>query len=137
MPGKRYPQGGLATPFPTDDDDQAPAADPAPAGDDDDLGDQEQETPETRRAQRRPTTRPAAPARRSGGGSGGRGGRSWSPPSITAPPSVQDGAGFVLGALFWVWVALPFIKSGGKPAAVRDVLRAKFLNKAPDGSWLP
>ena len=44
-------------------------------------------------------------------------------------------AGFVLGLLVWGWVVMPFVRGG--PGAVRDVLRAKFLNKGPGGVWLP
>jgi hypothetical protein len=46
--------------------------------------------------------------------------------------AVRDGSWIVLGFLGWVWVALPFIKSG--PGGVRDVLAAKFLNRTPGGS---
>lgn len=49
--------------------------------------------------------------------------------------TVESGAGVLLGALVWGWVILPFIKGG--PTRVKDVLRAKFFNKAPDGTWLP
>jgi hypothetical protein len=60
---------------------------------------------------------------------------SSAPPRRSNPPAVLDeGAGFVLGLLVWGWVVLPFLKHG--PKGVKDVLRAKFLNKAPDGSWL-
>lgn len=48
---------------------------------------------------------------------------------------MDNGAAFVLGLLAWAWVGLPFLRGG--PAEVRNVLRAKFLNKAADGSWLP
>jgi hypothetical protein len=47
---------------------------------------------------------------------------------------VDSGAGFVLGLLLWTWVGLPFLQAG--PVGVKNMLRAKFLNKAPDGSWL-
>lgn len=50
-------------------------------------------------------------------------------------PRVDDAAGFVLALVFWTWVALPFLKSG--PTGVKNTLRAKFFNKAADGSWLP
>jgi hypothetical protein len=63
-------------------------------------------------------------------------------PKVLTPPSpsggvsmVDSGAGFVLGLLVWTWIGLPFLKGG--PKGVKDMLRAKFLNKAPDGSWLP
>lgn len=56
---------------------------------------------------------------------------------------VNTGAGFVLGILVWTWVVLPFLgvpKSvhGGKSGVeeVRNVLRAKFFNKGPDGNWI-
>ena len=49
--------------------------------------------------------------------------------------AVDNGAGFILALMFWGWVALPFLRSG--PAGVRNTLRAKFFNKAADGSWLP
>jgi hypothetical protein len=55
---------------------------------------------------------------------------------VGRPVSTLDsGAGFILGLLVWGWVALPFLTGG--PTGVRNVLRAKFFNKAPDGSWLP
>ena len=47
----------------------------------------------------------------------------------------SSGAGWLLGLLAWAWVGLPFVKGG--PTAVKNVWRAKFLNKAPDGSELP
>lgn len=47
----------------------------------------------------------------------------------------SDVAGFFLAALFWGWIALPFLRSG--PTGVRDMLRAKFLNKGPGGEALP
>jgi hypothetical protein len=43
--------------------------------------------------------------------------------------------GFVLGLLVWGWVVLPLIEGG--PTRVKDILRAKFVNKGPDGQWLP
>jgi len=46
-----------------------------------------------------------------------------------------EGAGFLLALFVWGWVIMPLIHAG--PTGVRDMLRAKFLNKAPDGSWLP
>jgi hypothetical protein len=48
---------------------------------------------------------------------------------------VDTGSGFILGLLVWGWVVMPFLKDG--PAGVRKVLMAKFLNKSPDGKWLP
>lgn len=61
------------------------------------------------------------------------GGRRWSPPRLGQ--GVNTGAGFVLGLLVWGWVVLPFLQ-GGTPR-VKQVLMAKFLNKTPDGKWLP
>lgn len=52
-----------------------------------------------------------------------------------AASAVDTGAGWVLGLLLWGWVGLPFLKGG--PAQVKKTLMAKFLNKAPDGSFLP
>lgn len=43
-------------------------------------------------------------------------------------------AGGVLGLFFWSWVMLPLIQHG--PTGVKDMLRAKFFNKGPDGKWL-
>ena len=43
--------------------------------------------------------------------------------------------GWLLGLLLWAWIGLPFVKGG--PTAVKNVWRAKFLNKAADGSELP
>jgi hypothetical protein len=55
---------------------------------------------------------------------------------MPSPGSRTEAAGgFVLGLLFWGWVALPYLK-GGLPE-VKKTLLAKFVNKAPDGSWLP
>lgn len=47
----------------------------------------------------------------------------------------DSGASFVLGLLVWGWLVLPFLR-GGMPE-VRKTIRAKFVNKAPDGTWLP
>lgn len=47
----------------------------------------------------------------------------------------SDAAGWVLGLILWAGVALPFIHGG--PSGVKAWWMAKFLNKAPDGSWLP
>lgn len=57
------------------------------------------------------------------------------PTTVSVPSTVSGGAGFILGVLFWSWIALPFLKNG--PSGVTNMLRAKFTNKAPDGSWLP
>lgn len=56
--------------------------------------------------------------------------------SPQVPSAVNTGAGFILGLMFWTWVALPFLNNGGI-TGVKNQLRAKFLNKAADGSWLP
>lgn len=56
-------------------------------------------------------------------------------PLLASGSAVDTGAGFVLGLLLWAWVALPFLRGG--QAEMRKVLRAKFFNRAPDGSWLP
>jgi hypothetical protein len=55
--------------------------------------------------------------------------------NVSIPGPVSSGAGFLLAVVFWGWIALPFLKNG--PTGVRNMLRAKFTNKAPDGSWLP
>lgn len=52
-----------------------------------------------------------------------------------SPVTGSDGAGYLLGLLLWAGVVLPFIQNG--PAGVKAWWMAKFLNKAPDGSWLP
>jgi hypothetical protein len=107
-----YRQGGLATPPPELDEDEAP----------DESGDDS------------PGDAPADEGEGKSPKSAGRsGGRSWSAP--TAPAAVNAGAGWVLGLLLWGWVVLPFVKGG--PAGVKAVFLAKFLNKAPDGSRLP
>lgn len=67
-------------------------------------------------------------ARRSAAGSS-------SSPAVLSSGPVQSAGGFILAVLFWTWVALPFLQKG--PTGVKDQLRAKFFNKAPDGSWLP
>lgn len=50
-------------------------------------------------------------------------------------PRGGDGGGLVLAFLAWGWVVLPYLQGGTE--RVRDVLRAKFLNKGPDGEALP
>ncbi|SRR6266508_1442152 len=49
--------------------------------------------------------------------------------------AVSGGAGVLLGLLFWGWVVMPFLKGG--TGEVRRVLMAKFVNRTPDGRWLP
>lgn len=64
-------------------------------------------------------------------------------PAASSPPRsyprvrviADEGAGVVLAFLAWVWVAQPLLRGG--PSAVRDVLRAKFVNKDAGGKWLP
>ena len=85
-----------------------------------------------------PSSPPARKGRESaspsaGGQESSATGLSW--PTLQPSAHVETGAGFVLGALFWAWVGLPFLKGG--PSQVRDVLRAKFCNRGPDGGWLP
>lgn len=45
------------------------------------------------------------------------------------------GPGVILTMLAWTWIGLPFLRGG--PTAVKNMLKAKFTNKAPDGSYLP
>lgn len=55
--------------------------------------------------------------------------------TVLAPPGRQDLSGFLLGLLVWGWVVLPFLRGG--TTGVKDVWRAKWLNKGPSGQWLP
>jgi len=64
--------------------------------------------------------------------SGSATGPGWRP---TLGDGAQSAAGFLLGLFVWGWLIMPLINGG--PTRVRDTLRAKFLNKGPDGSWLP
>lgn len=48
---------------------------------------------------------------------------------------IDDASGFVLGLLAWSWLILPMLNGG--PSAVRDILRAKFVNKDSNGDPLP
>ena len=48
---------------------------------------------------------------------------------------IDDASGFVLGLLAWSWVILPMLNNG--PSGVRDMLRAKFVNKDQNGNPLP
>lgn len=108
-------QGGLATPPPELDNDEPADDEPAgspPDGDEDQGDDAGDDSADDRPSA---STRPR---------SGGR-----------AVSVADDGAGWILGLLLWGWVVLPFVKGG--PTGVKNVLMAKFLNKAPDGSWLP
>lgn len=57
------------------------------------------------------------------------------PARPSSPAVVDDGAGWVLGLILWAGVVLPYLKHG--PTGVKAWWLAKFLNKAPDGSYLP
>jgi len=48
---------------------------------------------------------------------------------------VGDAGGAVLALVFWSWIVLPILQGG--PDRMKNVLRAKFLNKGPKGEWLP
>lgn len=43
----------------------------------------------------------------------------------------HEAAGFILGALVWSWVVLPYVHDG--VAGVKNTLRAKFVNEGADG----
>lgn len=47
----------------------------------------------------------------------------------------RDAGGFLLAALLWGWVILPYLAGG--TTTVKDTIRAKFINKGPKGDWLP
>jgi hypothetical protein len=101
-----------------------PAATPAPAT-------PASKTPATRApATKAPAPRPPSPAP-----------ASRTAPNGTAAPATSrlsagnEMAGFVLGLFLWGWVILPFLKDG--VSGVKAVMTAKFLNKTPDGKWLP
>lgn len=49
--------------------------------------------------------------------------------------ALETVSGAALALLGWAWVVLPFLRGG--PKEVGHVLRAKFVNQAPDGSDLP
>lgn len=68
-------------------------------------------------------------------GSGSGAGKIYQSAGTTAGSVASNGAGVILAFLVWGWVGLPFIQGG--LGGVKDVIRAKFLNKAHDGSWLP
>lgn len=53
--------------------------------------------------------------------------------------SVGDASGFMLGFLLWGWIVLPWVTAAdgvSGPDAVRNVWRAKWLNKGPGGDRL-
>lgn len=58
-----------------------------------------------------------------------------SPWRTNVSSTVDNGAGFLLAVLVWGWVVMPFLRGGKNEVA--NVLRAKFVNQAADGSWLP
>lgn len=69
-------------------------------------------------------------------------GRSGSRLPAPARRIAGDGAGFVLGLLAWGWIVLPYLNPGNKPElggvrGVKNVWRAKFLNRGPAGEELP
>lgn len=57
------------------------------------------------------------------------------PTTTRSPEVVSSAAGFVLALFVWGWVIMPFVQGG--PTQVKKTLMAKFLNKTPDGKWLP
>lgn len=81
-------------------------------------------------------TPPKAPPAGGTTGTGGTqaGSRSYRPPASVSQ-AADDASGVLLAFILWGWIVLPFLKNGA--GGVKDVLRAKFFNKAPDGSWLP
>lgn len=71
----------------------------------------------------------------SAGNTGGGTSPSRATPSVVSSDTGESVAGVILAAFFWGWVALPFLTGGVD--GVKNMLRAKFLNKAPDGTYLP
>lgn len=78
--------------------------------------------------------RQSAPSRRAQGGGTTR---------VVVPGTgitAEDGSGLLLGVFLWV-LTLAYLNPSGKGpgglTGVKNLLKAKFLNKAPDGSWLP
>jgi hypothetical protein len=111
----------MAAPFPSDSrPEPEPRTEPEPQAVPDDQGDQGEDQGDQGPAD----------------DTGGAGGRSpgWTR-SVLTPPAGGDAAGFILGLLVWGWVVLPFLRGGTD--GVRDVWRAKWLNKGADGSELP
>ena len=54
--------------------------------------------------------------------------------------AADDVAGALLAVVVWSWVVLPWLdppRGKSRIRAVQDVLRAKFINKGPDGEELP
>ncbi len=58
---------------------------------------------------------------------------------LGGPPRMEDGSGFILGVFLWA-LTLAYINPQGNHnsgvTGVRDWLRAKFLNKGPNGEFL-
>lgn len=106
----------LAVPFPGTSAEPAehhdePAAEPDDQADDVDEPDEPAAAPSSRR--------------RSGGGRSS---------SLLSPPGSGDLSGALFAVIAWSWIVLPLVQGG--PARVRDVWRAKWLNKGPDGKRL-
>lgn len=51
-----------------------------------------------------------------------------------SPPRSGDLSGALFAVIAWSWIVLPLVQGG--PGRVRDVWRAKWLNKGPDGKRL-
>lgn len=94
----------------------APAAKPAPPA-----------PPEKSRAQQAAAARQARPQKRLAPAA-------LRPSSRVGGVTVADASGFMLALLAWGWIGLPYLKDG--PNGVRNVWRAKFLNKGPKGEVL-
>lgn len=65
--------------------------------------------------------------------------RSGSRRSYRAPRPAREASGFVLAALLWGWVILPWVnppRGMSRGDSVKAVLMAKFLNKSLDGDPL-
>jgi hypothetical protein len=63
-------------------------------------------------------------------------GAAWaSRPRRRSEPPTEGAAGLILGFFLWAWVILPLLRGG--PEEVVHVILAKFVNKTPDGRWLP
>lgn len=57
-----------------------------------------------------------------------------------ADRALDNSAGVIFGLLAWVATMAYLNPSGrgrGGPAGVKDLVRAKFLNKGQSGEWLP
>ena len=106
----------------------------------------------TKAVKKRATSRPSPPRRSAPAGAAPaapRPAEAAPPAGATAPadpaptptPADVDGKGgggsagpFVLGVVAYAWVLLPLVQGG--PSRVRDVWRAKWLNKGTDGKAL-